>query len=58
MTEIQQKLADLVQFSSSQNPSSFKQTFDSVMLSKVESAIQAQKINIARNMFSSETSNG
>lgn len=51
MTEIEYKLADLVNFSSSQRPIEFGDAFKSIVANKISSAIEVQKADIAKSMF-------
>lgn len=51
MTEIEYRVADLLNFSSSQKPIEFKQAFDAVMLNKISDAIDQKKIEMAQSMF-------
>ena len=53
MTEIEAKLADLINFSSSQKPLEFEGSFRDIMNDKVYSAIADKKIEIAKRMFAS-----
>ena len=51
MTEIEYRVADLLNFSSSQKPAEFKQAFDAVMLNKISDAVDQRKIEMAQSMF-------
>jgi len=51
MTEIEYRLADLINFSSSQKPIEFGDAFKSIITDRISSAIEAQKANIAKSMF-------
>ena len=53
MTEIQHRLADLIQFSSAQKPIEFTDVFNSLINARVETAIGAKKIDVAQRMFNS-----
>jgi hypothetical protein len=56
MAEIQHTLADLIRFSSEQKPLEFGSAFSSLIASKVESAINGRKIEVAQSMFNSDDS--
>jgi len=56
MAEIQHTLADLVKFSSEQKPLEFGSAFSSLIAPKIETAINAKKIEVAQNMFNSNDS--
>ena len=51
MTEIEYRLADLINFSSSQKPVEFADAFKSIITDRISSAIEAQKANIAKSIF-------
>lgn len=51
MAEIQNTLADLVKFSSEQKPIEFGDAFNSLIASRIETAIDAKKIEVAKGMF-------
>lgn len=51
MTEIEYRVADLINFSSSQRPIEFADAFKSIITDRISSAIEAQKANIAKSMF-------
>lgn len=51
MAEIQYTLADLVRFSSDQKPIEFGNAFNSMISSKLETAINSKKIEVAKAMF-------
>lgn len=51
MAEIQHTLADLVRFSSEQKPIEFGSAFNSLIASKIETAIDSKKIEVAQRMF-------
>jgi hypothetical protein len=51
MTEIEYRLADLINFSSSQKPIEFGDAFKSIITDRISSAIEAQKANIAKSIF-------
>lgn len=51
MAEIQYTLADLVRFSSDQKPIEFGDAFNSMISSKLETAINSRKIEVAQAMF-------
>jgi hypothetical protein len=51
MTEIEYRLADLINFSSSQKPIEFGDAFKSIITDRISSAIEAQKTNIAKSIF-------
>lgn len=51
MTDIEYRIADLINFSSNQKPVEFDQAFRSVMTAKVSDAIEARKTAVAQSMF-------
>jgi hypothetical protein len=51
MTEIEYSLSDLIRFSSEQKPIEFGTAFNSLLTSKIESEIDARKIEVAQAMF-------
>ena len=51
MTEIQNTLADLIKFSSEQKPIEFGAAFNSLIASRIETAIDAKKVEVAKDMF-------
>lgn len=51
MAEIQNTLADLVKFSSEQKPIEFGTAFNSLIAGRVEAAIDAKKVEVAKGMF-------
>jgi len=51
MTEIEYRLADLINFSSSQKPIEFGDAFKSIITDRISSAIETQKANIAKSIF-------
>lgn len=51
MTEIEYRIADLINFSSNQKPIDFENTFKNIMTARVGDSIQDRKINIAKSMF-------
>ena len=51
MAEIENTLADLVRFSSEQKPIEFGNAFNSLIASRIETAIDAKKIEVAKGMF-------
>lgn len=53
MTQIEYTLADLIKFSSEQKPLEFGSAFNALIAGKVESAIDAKKIEVAQRMFAS-----
>jgi hypothetical protein len=46
-------LNDLVMFSAQQKPVDFSQTFDQLMVQKLQAAVENKKIEIAQSMFNS-----
>lgn len=52
MTEIEARVADLINFSSNQKPIDFGDAFKSILQSKVGSAIENRKAEVAQRMFS------
>jgi ribosomal protein L9 len=54
MTEIEYRLADLINFSSSQKPIEFGDAFKSIITDRISSAIEAQKTNIAKSIFNTD----
>jgi hypothetical protein len=54
MTEIEYRVADLINFSSSQKPIEFADAFKSIITDRISSAIEAQKVNIAKSMFNDD----
>lgn len=51
MAEIENTLADLIRFSSEQKPIEFGAAFNSLIASRVETAIDTKKIEVAKGMF-------
>lgn len=51
MAEIQYTLADLIKFSSEQKPIEFGNAFNDLIASKIETAIDQKKIEVAQSMF-------
>lgn len=51
MTEIEYRLADLVNFSSNQKPLEFEAVFASILQDKLQAAVDDRKIEIAQTMF-------
>jgi hypothetical protein len=51
MTEIEARVADLINFSSNQKPIEFEDAFKSVIHAKVAAAIEDKKAEIAQRMF-------
>lgn len=51
MAEIEYTLADLIRFSSEQKPIEFGSAFNSLIQSKIETAVDAKKIEVAQAMF-------
>ena len=51
MTEIEARVADLINFSSNQKPIDFEDAFRSILQTKVADAIETRKIEIAKSMF-------
>lgn len=52
MTEIEARVADLINFSSNQKPIDFGDAFKSIMNDKVGAAIENRKAEVAQRMFS------
>jgi hypothetical protein len=52
MTETEAKLVDLINFSSRQKPLEFEASFKDILQSKVATAIENKKMEIATRMFS------
>ena len=52
MTDVEVRLADLVKFSSNQNPIEFEDTFKSILQDRVADAIENKKKELAISMFS------
>ena len=51
MAEIENTLTDLIRFSSEQKPIEFGNTFNSLIANRIETAIDAKKIEVAKGMF-------
>ncbi len=51
MTEIEYRIADLINFSSNQKPIEFEDAFKTVLQNKVAAAIDARKVELAQSMF-------
>jgi hypothetical protein len=51
MTDIEYKLADLINFSSRHSPIDFEQAFNSIISSKLASVIDQKKFEIGQTMF-------
>jgi len=51
MTEIEARVADLINFSSNQKPIEFADAFKNILQVKVGNAIEAKKAEIAQTMF-------
>ncbi len=56
MTEIEARVADLINFSSNQKPIEFADAFKNILQVKVSNAIEAKKAEIAQTMFASQES--
>lgn len=54
MTDIEYRVADLINFSSNQKPIDFEQAYRDVITAKVSDAIEAKKAEIAQAMFTSQ----
>ena len=54
MTEIEARVADLINFSSGQKPIEFEDMFKRVMQDRVATAIDNKKIEMASKMFSGQ----
>jgi len=52
MTDIEYRVADLLNFSSQQKPIDFEQTFQSLIGDRLTYAIDQKKIEVAQHMFS------
>lgn len=55
MTEIEYRVADLLNFSSGQKPIEFKQAFDAIMLNKISDAVDQKKVEMAQAIFNPQT---
>jgi hypothetical protein len=53
MTEIEYRVADLINFSSNQKPVDFEHAFKGVIAGKVADMIDARKTAVAQSMFAS-----
>jgi hypothetical protein len=53
MTEIEARVADLINFSSNQKPIEFEDAFKSILQTRVAAAIENKKTEIAQMMFNS-----
>lgn len=51
MTEIEARVADLINFSSNQKPLEFTATFKEIMQDRISAAIENKKIEVAQTMF-------
>lgn len=51
MTEIEARVADLINFSSNQKPLEFTATFKEIMQDRIAAAIENKKIEVAQAMF-------
>ncbi len=51
MTEIEARVADLINFSSNQKPLEFAATFKELMQNRIAAAIENKKIEVAQAMF-------
>lgn len=51
MAEIENTLADLIKFSSEQKPIEFGDAFNSLIASRIETALDTRKIEVAKGMF-------
>lgn len=51
MAEIENTLTDLIKFSSDQKPIEFGNAFNSLIANRIEAAIDAKKIEVAKGMF-------
>jgi hypothetical protein len=56
MAEIQHTLADLIRFSSEQKPLEFGNAFGALIAPKIDTAINAKKIEVAQSMFNGNSS--
>lgn len=54
MTDIEARVADLINFSSNQKPVEFGDAFNSILRNKVLSAIENKKEEVARAMFATQ----
>ena len=54
MTDIEYRVADLINFSSNQKPIDFEQAFKNVINTKVSDAIEAKKAAVAQFMFAAD----
>jgi hypothetical protein len=54
MTDIEARVADLINFSSNQRPIDFEDAFKSIIQNKVFSAIENKKEEIAQAMFAAQ----
>lgn len=54
MSDTQLTVADMVKAASAESPSDFQDAFASVMLDKIADAIEAKKVEIAKNYFNYE----
>ena len=51
MTEIEYRLADLINFSSHQKPIEFETALTSILASKITNAVAEKKLEISQTMF-------
>lgn len=51
MTDIEYRVADLINFSSNQKPIEFEQAFRGILAAKVSDAIENKKVELAQTMF-------
>lgn len=51
MTDIEYRVADLINFSSNQKPIEFEQAFKGILTAKVSDAIENKKVELAQVMF-------
>jgi hypothetical protein len=54
MSDFENRLADLINFSSLEKPIDFEQAFNSVIQNKIEYAINNKKLEVAKSMFATD----
>ena len=54
MTDNAYNVTDLIKFSAGQNPIDFEQAFNSLMVDRIQAAVDAKKVEVAQNMFAGE----
>lgn len=51
MTDIEYRISDLINFSSNQKPIEFEQAFNSIMVDRIQNAVDDRKYEISQKLF-------